>query len=310
MSLLRLLPAACFLAVSLAHPLRADTPPPAKILFFSKSSGFEHPVVKRTDGKPSMIERTLDALGAKHNIVFTHTKDGSLITREYLAQFDAFFFYATGDLTTPGEDGNPPMTPEGKQALLDAVASGKGFIGTHSAADAFHGYATRDMGPKRWHVDPAKADPFIKMLGGEFIKHDKEQKASPLIIDAKFPGVSAIPKDWVLHEEWYSFKNYQPDLHVILAQNTAEFAPQPSYARPNYPIAWARLHDKGRVYYLSLGHRADVWANPVFQTLLLGGIDWALRRVDADVTPNLAQATPGANTLTEAMRKSAEQLVP
>lgn len=302
---LRLLP-----AVLLATASLASAAPPAQILFFSKSSGFEHGVIKRTGDRPSVVERTLDELGAKHNIAFTHTKDGSLITRDYLARFDAFFFYATGDLTTPGEDGNPPMTTQGKQALLDAVAAGKGFIGTHSAADAFHGYATRDMGPKRWRVDPANADPFIKMLGGEFIKHDKEQKASPIIIDPKFPGVSAIPKDWVLHEEWYTFKNYQPDLHVILAQNTAEFAPQPSYARPNYPIAWARLHNRGRVYYLSLGHRADVWANPVFQSLLMGGVNWSLRRVEADVTPNIAQATPGANTLTESMRKSAGQLTP
>jgi type 1 glutamine amidotransferase len=46
-----------------------------------------------------------------------------------------------------------------------------------------------------------------------------------------------------------------------------------------------------------LGHRDDVWKNPMFQALLLGGINWAVRRVDADITPNLAQATPNANVL-------------
>jgi hypothetical protein len=33
--------------------------------------------------------------------------------------------------------------------------------------------------------------------------------------------------------------------------------------------------------------------NPTFQSILLGGIAWALRNVDADVAPNLAQAAPG-----------------
>jgi hypothetical protein len=31
--------------------------------------------------------------------------------------------------------------------------------------------------------------------------------------------------------------------------------------------------------------------------VLEGALDWALRRVDADVTPNLATVAPGANQL-------------
>ena len=70
------------------------------------------------------------------------------------------------------------------------------------------------------------------------------------------------------------------------------------YKRPPYPTTWARMHDQGRVFYTSMGHREDVWTNAeIFQPLLLGGINWALGRVDADVTPNIAQATPGARAL-------------
>jgi hypothetical protein len=36
----------------------------------------------------------------------------------------------------------------------------------------------------------------------------------------------------------------------------------------------------------------DVWTNPVFQSILEGGLAWALREGDADVTPNLAAAAP------------------
>ena len=117
--------------------LGADAPR-RKILFFSKSSGFEHEVISYKKGKPSVVEKALTELGAKNNWEFTFSKDGSLFSAEYLKQFDALFFYTTGDLTTPGTDGQPPMSAAGKQAFLDYVASGKGFIGSHSASDTFH----------------------------------------------------------------------------------------------------------------------------------------------------------------------------
>ena len=52
---------------------------------------------------------------------------------------------------------------------------------------------------------------------------------------------------------------------------------------------------RGRVFYTSMGHREDVWTNPTFQQIALGGIAWALGNVEADVTPNIATVTPEAN---------------
>src|SRR6185436_16013964 len=110
----------------------AQPPKMKKVLFFSKSSGFEHSVIKLKDGQ-SFAGKILAEAGPKHGLDFTFSKDGSLFTPDYLKQFDAFLFYTTGDLTGPGTDKNPPMTPAGKQAFLDAIKAGKGFVGTHSA---------------------------------------------------------------------------------------------------------------------------------------------------------------------------------
>jgi len=44
-----------------------------------------------------------------------------------------------------------------------------------------------------------------------------------------------------------------------------------------------------------MGHREDIWENPVFQKVLVGGINWAVRNVEADVTPNIKQVTPNAS---------------
>lgn len=129
-----------------------------KVLFFSKSSRFEHPVIKRNAGQPAYAEQVLKELGAKHGFEFTFSKDGSLFNPTYLAQFDAYFFSTTGDLTEAGTDKNPPMSPEGKQAFLDAIKGGKGFVGTHSATDTFHSPGNKAHGEARFSGD-AVVDP-------------------------------------------------------------------------------------------------------------------------------------------------------
>jgi type 1 glutamine amidotransferase len=270
----------------------AEGDKPKKILFFSKSSGFEHSVIKRNKGEPSYVEKLLTEWGPKRQYVFTFSKDGSLFAPSYLAQFDAFFFYTTGDLTTPGTDKQPPMSKEGKAAFLDAIRNGKAFIGAHSASDTFHSPGNTEQGPARFKND-ANVDPYIGMIGAEFIKHGAQQKSHLICSDPKFPGLDSFPQDFKLHEEWYSLKNFATNLHVLLVQDTTEMKGN-MYERPPYPSTWARLYGKGRVFYTNMGHREEVWTNSVFQAVLFGGMDWALGRVDADVAPNLDQVAPKA----------------
>jgi type 1 glutamine amidotransferase len=303
---------ALFLMLASAAAVAAPT---KKILFFSKCSNFEHSVVRERAGQPSWAQQVLSDLAPKHGLEFTFSKDGSKFTPEYLAQFDAYFFYTSGDLLAAGKDGNPPMTAAGKQAFLDAIAGGKGFIGTHSAADTFHTDETAETNtnqPRTWRYQNRgdKADPYIRMIGGELIIHGTQQIGRVLVPDSKFPGFAQRGASFELTEEWYSMVNFAPDLHVLLVQDTAAmrdpFAGTKNwppagwdtpYQRPPYPSTWARMHGKGRVFYTSMGHREDNWLNPVFQEILLGGIAWAVRNFDADVTPNLAQVTPRANEL-------------
>lgn len=275
----------------------AQTPANKKILFFSKSSNFEHAVIKVKDGQPSFVENVLVQQGPRHGIFFTFSKDGSVFTPEYLAQFDAIMFYTSGDLLAPGKDGNPPLSAAGKAALLDAIRNGKGFVGVHSATDTFHTGETVDTDTKqartwRYRNNGDKADPYVRMLGAEFIVHGVQQKTAATVVDPKFPGFAGAGKalDWM--EEWYSFADFSPDLHVLLLTETSGMQ-GPPYQRPPYPSTWAHLYGQGRVFYTGLGHREDVWLNPIFQDLLFGGIAWAVRDVDADVTPNIDQVAPG-----------------
>ena len=68
------------------------------------------------------------------------------------------------------------------------------------------------------------------------------------------------------------------------------------YERPNFPETWCRMHGRGRVFYTSMGHREDVWENPLYQGLLVGALKWATGQVDISVEPNVAKVTPGYAT--------------
>ena len=264
---------------------------PKKILMFTKSSGFEHDMIKRKDGKLGPAEQILTDLGTRHAFEVAATKDGRIFSSAELPQYDAFFFYTTGDLTTEGNDKNPPMTPQGKQRFLDLIHDGKGFIGTHSASDTFDTTGDR--------FDPAgqpTLDPYLVMLGGEFLAHDAQQSAHLAVVDKNFPGMSALGDGLDLTEEWYPFRSYQPDLHVLTILETQNMK-GPHYQRPRYPNTWARMHGKGCVFYTALGHREDVWASAAFQSLLLGGISWSLKQIDAAVAPNLVEVAPDANNI-------------
>ncbi len=270
----------------------AQTDKQRRILFFTKSSGFEHPVITQTNGQPSHAEKILAELGAKHGFEVTTTKDGGLITAGNLAKYDAVFFQTTGDLCTPGNDKHPPISKQGKTELLEWIRLGHGFLGAHNATDTYH--TEPDDGPdraNRYQNHGEAADPYVKMIGAEFIKHGPQQTSKLRVIDPKFPGFNGV-KDFDLHEEWYSLKDFQKNLHVLLVQETAGMK-GPEYARAPYPATWARSHGRGRVFYTSMGHREDVWSNPIFQQILLGGLAWAVGNLKADVTPNLEQAAPG-----------------
>ena len=279
-------------------PFRATAEPARtrKVLFFSKSSNFEHAVIKRKGGQPSFVEKILADTGPHHGIEFTFSKDGSLFTPGYLAQFDALMFYTSGDLTAAGKDGNPPMTAAGKAAFLDAVKNGKGFIGVHSATDTFHAGETGDTDtnrPRTWRYRNLgdRGDDYTRMIGAEFIIHSVQQNAQMTVTDKLFPGLEKCGDRFSLMDEWYSLTDFSKDLHVLLVQETAGMTGIP-YQRPRYPATWARMHGKGRVFYTSMGHREDVWTNPVFQEMLFGGIAWAVNNSDANVTANVEKVTP------------------
>ena len=256
-----------------------------RVLYFTRNVGYYHSVVVRKGDALSHSERILVELGKQHGFDVDCTKDGRVFDGD-LDQYDVLAFYTNGDLTLPNPQNEPPMTAAGKKRFLDAIAAGKGFVGFHSSCACW-----RTPGPADQNSD--QVDPYIAMIGGEFIAHGPQQKAVMRVTSPNFPGMNGLGDSFELLEEWYAMKNFARDLHVILVQETAGMQGACSQ-RPAFPSTWARMQGKGRVYFNSMAHREDVWESDLFHQILLGGMAWAMGNIDADVTPNIERVAPKA----------------
>jgi len=268
------------------------------VLLFTKSSGFEHAVIKTSAGQPSIMETALRTLSASNNFELTASKDGRLFDSKEFHDYAAVVFFTTGDLTQSGTDGQPPMSPQGKQALLDAIHQGNvGFVGVHAASDTFHTQPDPPDLSNRYIAHGEQSDPYLRMLGGEFIIHGQSkdprlQTTNVIINDPKFPGLEGVRSPVSLMDEWYSMKDFAPDLHVICTLDTSTMNGN-AYKRPPYPVVWAQMDGRGKVFYTAIGDRPENWQNSFHLNLLAGGIRWAMGDAKASVAPNLKSAAPG-----------------
>jgi type 1 glutamine amidotransferase len=249
------------------------------VLLFTKSSGFEHAVIKVTDGKPSIVENAVREMAAKYKFDLTASKDGRIFDSKEFHDYAGVIFFTTGVLTEEGTDKNPPMSPQGKQSFLDAVHNGLGFVGIHAATDTFH-------------TPPDPEDLSNRYIAHGESKDPRLQTTTVIIDDPKFPGLDGVHSPVSLMDEWYSMKDFAPDLHVICTLDTSTMNGN-AYKRPPYPVVWARMHGRGKVFYTAIGDRSENWQNPFHLNLLAGGIRWAIGDAKASVPPNLKTAAPG-----------------
>lgn len=293
-----------FLAASLAatlcatvnpalKPVFADGSAKKKLLYYDRSNGFIHPstVIDSKTGM-SVGGRVLTELGKKLGYEVVCTKDGRIFDED-LSQYDAFLMNCCGTLTGDGGGDGPnayPMSKEGEQNFYAAVRNGAGVIGFHNATDT-----NKSGAPSQFENAPLdKRTEYTKLIGAEFLTHGSQQKAKlKFVKPGELPSINDIPE---VHEEWYVMRNFNPDLHVILVQDTENMDKSnhnASYDRPSFPSTWIRKEGKGRVAYTSLAHNNSTWETEWMQALTLDLLKFITGKLDLDTTPNLNEATPG-----------------
>jgi len=134
-----------------------------------------------------------------------------------------------------------------KNGLLNFVASGKGFVGIHSAIGSF-----------------LDAPEYLAMLGGRFVTHPPYRNYQVSVVDSQHPITRGLTEFWVRDEQY--IMEVDPRVQVLCSA---------LWKGGVMPVAWTKPWGKGRVFYLALGHDQPACAQEIFRKLLVAGALWA-----------------------------------
>ncbi len=276
--------AAMFCFTATQNAMAEDAPAKAKVLHYTRSQGFVHGPARMQDDGTTISGVALKKYLADKNIELVETQDGRVFDGD-LSEYAAFIFYTSGNLLDEGGTDNDrihKISREGFQKFLEAVKSGKGLVGIHSAADTCCGINNEDG-----------KDVYTRLMGSRFCGHGAQQFAT---VTATEP----IQLPWlkekeggksVDHEEWYAMNQFNPDMHVVLVQQT-EGMQGDCYQRPPFPSSWVRLEEKGRVAYSAYGHEDRFWEETENVRKVGEFVEWAVGRFELDTKANFADVTP------------------
>jgi len=212
-----------------------------RILVFSKTAGFYHQSI------PAGIA-ALQKLAAENKFVADTTKDAAVFTAANLKQYAAVVFLSTtGDV----------LNDEQQKAFEGYIQAGGGFVGIHAATDTEYGWP--------WYG---------KLVGAYFLKHPEQQMATLQVVDRRNISTRHLPATWARKDEWYNFKEIQPDLHVLIKLDESTY--KGGTNGNDHPIAWYHNYDGGRAFYTGLGHVDASYTDPLFLKHLLGGLQYAI----------------------------------
>lgn len=209
-------------------PAEADGPRRIKALFLG-DRGHHEPLQRARQFYSVMGQRGID---------ITYTENVADLNPKTLGRYDCLIVYA--NITT--------IKPAEEQALLDFVASGKGFVPIHCASYCF-----------------LNSPAITALTGGRFKSHGtgvfKETIVQPDHPIMK--GLTAI-ESW---DETYVHEMHNEKDRTVLADRVD--------GDHREPYTWVRTHGKGRVFYTAWGHDQRTWGHVGFQDLIERGVRWA-----------------------------------
>jgi Uncharacterized protein conserved in bacteria len=145
--------------------------------------------------------------------------------------------------------------------LLEAVRGGVGIGGVHGGmCDAFR-----------------EATEYQFMTGGQWVAHPGNDGVE-YTVDVRDPDhfiTQGSPASFPVKSEQY-YMHVDPAVRV-LATTRFPVAPGPheKNGAVDMPVVWTKYYGEGRVFYNSLGHHADIVAQPEVLHLTTRGLLWA-----------------------------------
>ncbi|MDB5260756.1 MAG: ThuA protein [Adhaeribacter sp.] len=221
----------------------AEAKPAREVLVFSKTAQFRHHT-----GIAAGI-KAIQQLGQANKFAVDATEDAQVFTPDNLKQYAAVIF-----LSTTGDVLNETQ----QQAFEKYIKAGGGFVGIHAAADTEYEWP--------WYGE---------LNGAYFGSHPPgQQEALFRVVDPNNISTRHLPREWRKTDELYNFKWIAQGLNVLLSidENSYKGGKNGAY----HPMSWYRNFDGGRTFYTGLGHDEKTFADQLFLTHLLGGIEYAM----------------------------------
>ena len=150
------------------------------------------------------------------------------------------------------------ITQEQEKGLLTAVKNGVGIAGCHGGIG-----------------DSFRNNPYYQyMVGGQWVEHPGGDSLAHTIriTDTTDPITAGISDFEILSEQYYM--HIDPNVQVLATTNF-DGKSHKWIDGAVMPVVWKKYYDKGRVFYLSLGHSPATFEVPEVWTILTRGIRWA-----------------------------------
>lgn len=231
----------CLLVMSLILFSYNKRPAKPKILVFTKTAGYRHASI------PSGVN-ALFKLGRENDFEVDTTSDAGRFTQGILRKYAAVVFLSTtGDV----------LNDQQEAAFERYIRKGGGYAGIHAATDTEYEWP--------WYG---------KLAGAYFSSHPKQQEAVLHVVDPAHISTRHLPAVWKRKDEWYNFKNLNPNVHILLTIDEKSYEGGTNGAV--HPMSWYHQYEGGRAWYTALGHTEESYSDPDFLQHLLGGIKYAI----------------------------------
>jgi putative membrane-bound dehydrogenase-like protein len=202
--------------------------PRLKLLFLG-DNGHHRPAERFRQLQPALSARGIE-------IVYSDAV--AALNPKTLATYDGLIVYANIE----------KIALEQEQALLDFVASGKGFVPIHCASYCF-----------------LNSPKYIELVGAQFQRH-----GTGVFRTTVAASDHPVMKGYQGFESWdetYVHTKHNEKDRIVLEHREEKGRKE--------PWTWVRTHGKGRVFYTAWGHDERTWGNQGFQELVERGIRWA-----------------------------------
>ena len=150
------------------------------------------------------------------------------------------------------------ITEKQEKGLLTAVKNGVGIAGCHGGIG-----------------DSFRNNPYYQyMVGGQWVEHPGGDSVAHTIriTNTTDPITAGITDFEILSEQYYM--HIDPNVQV-LATTTFDGKSHKWIDGAVMPVVWKKNYDKGRVFYISIGHSPTTFEVPEVWTILTRGIRWA-----------------------------------